>query len=259
MRFLVYVILIATFVCTGFPIVQAVCAQERAALDSGRRPLSVQNQVPEQLIPEPKFRELLKAYVCDSMGKRPADIAISRLKINGNRRIAAGDVDFQIFQKSKGIPKGYVRVTVLVNVDGRADMEVNLSAWVDVFGSVVCAARKLNKGETVGPADIYLARKNIARMPASVITDKSRVIGMSIKNSLNANTSLKEYMLFRKPTVERGEMVTILAQLGGLRVTTPGKTLERGFEGDLIRVQNSMSKKKIYARIVDDSTVQVNF
>jgi len=230
-----------------------------AALDSGRQPLSVQNQASEQIIPDSKYRALLMAYICDSMGKSTADIAVLRLKIMGNRRIAAGDVDFQIFQKSKGVPKGYVRVTVIVSVDAMDAMEVNLAAWVDVFGSVVCAVRKLNKGETVGIADVYLARKNMARMPANVITDKSKAIGLTVKNSLNANTSLREYMLIRKPTVERGELVTILAQLGGLKVTTPGKTLERGFEGDLIRVQNTMTKKKIYARIVNASTVEVDF
>jgi flagella basal body P-ring formation protein FlgA len=247
------------FLGSGLPGVQAETSRDLAVLDPDQQRLTIQKRQPDQIIPESKFRELLQDYICDSMGRHPADIAISRLKISGNRRIAGGDADFQIFQKSKGVPKGYVRVTVIVSVDDMADMKVNLSAWVDVFGSVVCTVRKLNKGEIVGPADIYLVRKNMARMPENVITDKSKALGLSVKNSLNANTSLRDYMLIRKPTVERGDMVTILAQLGGLKVTTPGKTLERGFEGDLIRVQNTMSKKKIYARIVDDSTVEVDF
>ena len=259
MKLLGYIFLITICLSTGLQPVEAAAGQDMAALDSSRQSLTDQKHPSKQIIPEAKFRELLQAYICDSMGKGPADIVVSRLKINGNRRIAAGDVAFQVFQKSKGITKGYVRVTVIVSVDGEADMEVNLSAWVDVFGPVVCVARKMTKGETVGPADVYLARKNLARLPANTITDKSKAIGMTVKNSLNANTSLREYMLFRKPMLERGEMVTILAQLGGLKVTTPGKTLERGFEGDMIRVQNSMSKKRIYARIVDDSTVKVDF
>jgi flagella basal body P-ring formation protein FlgA len=240
-------------------MVQAAASQELASLDPERQQISARAHQAEQIIPDSKYRELLMGYICDSMGKSPADIVISRFKISGNRQIAAADASFQIFQNSKGAPLGYVRVTVIVSADGMADREVILSAWVDVFGSVVCAARKLGKGETVEPGDIYLARKNMARMPANIITDKSGVIGMSVKNSLNVNTALREYMLFRKPTLKRGDMVTILAQLGGLRVTTPGKTLERGFEGDLIRVQNTMSKKRIYARIVDDSTVEVDF
>ncbi len=259
MRIIGQVIIIGMFIWAGLPTAQSAAGQDLAALDPDQRHLSVREHQTKQVIPESKFRALLMNYICSSMDTSPADIAVSRLKISGNRQIAAGDADYQIYQKSNGVPKGYVRVTVIVSVEGMPDLEVNLSAWVDVFSSVVCAVRKLNKGDTVGPADIYLARKNMARVPANVITDKSKAIGLTVKNSLNANTILREYMLIRKPTMDRGDMVTILAQLGGLRVATPGKTLERGFEGDLIRVQNTMSKKKIYARIIDGSTVKVDF
>jgi flagella basal body P-ring formation protein FlgA len=212
-----------------------------------------------QTVTESKFRELFHHYICDSLGKIPDDIVISRLKINGNRPINLGVVDFQVYQKSKGHLKGYVRLAVIVSVESVAVREVGLSAWVDVFGPVVCAARTLNKGETIDNLDVYLARKNISRMPASILTDKSMVIGLTAKSAINENTCLRDYMLKRTPTLEKGEMVTILAEIGGLRVTTPGKTLERGFAGDMIRVQNTMSKKRVYARIVDDSTVEVDF
>ena len=54
-------------------------------------------------------------------------------------------------------------------------------------------------------------------------------------------------------------MVTILAESGGLRVTAPGKVLEKGYLGELIRVQNAMSKRQIHARVVNNSTVVVDF
>jgi flagella basal body P-ring formation protein FlgA len=66
-------------------------------------------------------------------------------------------------------------------------------------------------------------------------------------------------MLEKSPIVDRGDMVTILAESGDLRVTVPGRVLERGYLGELIRVQNSMSKKKIYARVINNSTVMVDF
>jgi flagella basal body P-ring formation protein FlgA len=212
-----------------------------------------------QTVAEIKFRELFHQYICDRLSKDPNDIVLSRFKINGNRPVAEGAVEFQVFQKSKGTPKGYVRLTVIVSVDGISIREVSLSAWVDVFGSVVCAFRTLNKGETIRYKDVYLAKKNISRMPANTLTDKGMAIGLTAKNTISEGTCLKEYMLKRMPTLNKGDMVTILVELGGLKVTTPGKTLERGFAGDLIRVQNTMSKKRIYARIVDDSTVEVDF
>jgi flagellar basal body P-ring formation protein FlgA len=251
---------IMTLMCfCGWCLSGQVAAMQRTETDMQSRHTLTRESEKQQTLPELKFREIFHQYLCESMGKDPEDIALSRLKITGNHPLAAGELAFQVFQKSKGIPKGYVRLAVIVSVDGVSGNEVGLSAWVDVFGSVVCASRTLNKGEIVRHSDVYLSRKNISRMSANIITEKSKAVGLSVKNRLHENACLKEYMLKRMPTLERGEFVTILAELGGLRVTTPGRTLERGFSGDLIRVQNTMSKKRIYARIVDDSTVEVDF
>ena len=66
-------------------------------------------------------------------------------------------------------------------------------------------------------------------------------------------------MLERPPIVERGDMVMILAESGGLRVTVPGKILEKGYRGQLVQVQNTMSRKNIYAKVIDEATVMVDF
>ena len=73
------------------------------------------------------------------------------------------------------------------------------------------------------------------------------------------HTFIKEWMVERPPAVNRGDMVTILAESGGLRVTVPGRTLEKGHLGESIRVQNVMSQKKIYARVVNSNIVKVDF
>ncbi|MEE9611432.1 MAG: flagellar basal body P-ring formation chaperone FlgA, partial [Desulfatiglandales bacterium] len=70
---------------------------------------------------------------------------------------------------------------------------------------------------------------------------------------------LKEWMLERPPIVKRGDMVTILAESGVLRVTVPGRVLEKGYLGELVRVQNAMSKRQIHARVINNSTVVVDF
>jgi flagella basal body P-ring formation protein FlgA len=44
-----------------------------------------------------------------------------------------------------------------------------------------------------------------------------------------------------------------------LRVTVPGTILEKGYVGESVRVQNTMSLKKIYARVIDSHTVRVDF
>jgi len=42
-------------------------------------------------------------------------------------------------------------------------------------------------------------------------------------------------------------------------VTAPGRVLMKGCTGEIIKVQNLMSKMNIYATVVNNSTVMVEF
>jgi flagella basal body P-ring formation protein FlgA len=39
----------------------------------------------------------------------------------------------------------------------------------------------------------------------------------------------------------------------------PGKIMEKGYMGQLVQVQNTMSRKNIYAKVIDAATVMVDF
>ena len=212
-----------------------------------------------QSISNATLREIFKDYLCHHLGKEKNDIALSKVKIIGRKPIPAGKIDFQLFQKDKRSLTGYTKLVAVVSVNGVVTNKIMLSGWVDVFESVVCARRNLKKGEIVDEGDFYLARKNISRLSAKIVTDAGNIVGLMVKHAVNKDTCIKEWMLEKPLVVKRGDLITILAESGNLRVTVPGRVLVKGYTGDFIRVQNSMSKKVIYARVIDASTVSVKF
>ncbi len=212
-----------------------------------------------QSIPEEKLREIFREYLRRRSGKEESDMVVSRFKVIGNRPVPAVKVSFQLFQKDKRRLEGYVRLVGIISVDGVVENKVRLSGWADVFESVVCTSRNLKKGETVKEDDLYLARRNISHLSPNILTDMSKAVGLIVKHNLKEETCLKEWMLERSPVLDRGDMVTILAESGNLKVTVSGMVLEKGYLGELIRVRNAMSKKKIYARVINNSTVVVDF
>ena len=107
--------------------------------------------------------------------------------------------------------------------------------------------------------DIRLIRKNVSHLPSRILTDVGKVVGLMVKHSVKEGTCLKEWNLERSPILQKGDMVTILAESGDLRITVPGRVLEKAYSGGFVRVQNSMSKKEIHARVVNHSTVRVSF
>jgi len=208
---------------------------------------------------EVELRAVFQQYLCRRLGKEKSDVIVSKLKVSGSTAVPAGKVDFQLFQKDKRRLEGHVRLVAVISVNGNAINKVVLSGWVDVFEPVLCAARNLKRGEILKTDDVYLTRKNISHIKPNFLTAISKAIGLTLKHNVKADASIKEWMLKRTPIVDKGDLVTILAESAGLKLTAPGRVLVKGFEGELVKVKNLMSKRDIYAKVVDSATVMVEF
>ena len=244
------IILLTCFLAFGF-------AFEVKSFD--RAETSKIGNVSGRTIPESLFQEAFSGYINSRLEKENIEVIISKFTVTGNKMLPAGEVSLRVFQKGREELYGYVRLIAIVSVDNVPRIEVTLSGWIDVFDSVVCTSRRLNKGEVITKNDVFLTKKNISRLHPDILTDMNQAIGLMLKHDVKENDTLKEGMLKRAPIVNRGDMVTILAEMGGIRVTAPGRILEKGYQGEYIRVQNAVSKKNINARVINDSTVMVDF
>ena len=212
-----------------------------------------------QVLKEAKFREAFQQYLCRRLGKERSDIAVSKFKVSANKAVPAGKVGFQLFQKDQRRLQGNVRLIAVVSVKGNVINKVTLSGWVDVFELVVCAARNLKRGEAITKDDVYVTRKNISHLKPNYLTAMNQAIGLMAKHNVKADACIKDWMLKKMPVVDRGDLVTILAESAGLRLTVPGRVLMKGYDGELVKVKNLMSKRDIYAKVVDNVTVMVDF
>jgi flagellar basal body P-ring formation protein FlgA len=212
-----------------------------------------------QTIPETKFREIFQKYLSRNLNNQACDVAISRLKITGNVPVPVGTVSFQQYQKGKRRLEGYISLIVVVKINNVVKNKVKLSGWVDIFQPVVCASRDLKRGERIEKDDLYFVKRNISHMSSKILTDMNKIIGLMAKHNVKKDTSIKEWMFEKCPIVDKGDIVTIIAESGDIKVTAPGKVLMKGYAGELVKVQNLMSKKEIYAKIVNGSMVAVDF
>jgi flagella basal body P-ring formation protein FlgA len=212
-----------------------------------------------QKIPESKFREILQAYFCRNLNIKKSDVVISKINVTGNVSVPAGKISFRLFQKGKRKLEGYVSVIAVIKVNDVVSNQVKISGWVDIFKNVVCASRDIERGEKINEDDLYMIKRNLSHLSSKIMTDKKDIIGLMAKHNIRAETCLKEWMIEKAPIVDRGDIVTITAESGDLLVTTPGKVLTKGFSGDLVKVQNLMSKKEIFAKVVNHLTVAVAF
>jgi flagella basal body P-ring formation protein FlgA len=212
-----------------------------------------------QTITENEFRKIFHKYLHRNLNNQACDVVISRIKITGNVPVPAGRISFQQYQKGKRRLEGHVSLIVVVKINDVVKNKVKLSGWVDIFQPVVCASRDIKRGERIGKDDLYMVKRNISHLSSKILTDMNKIIGFMAKHNVKKDTSLKEWMFEKFPIVDKGDIVTILAESGDLKVTAPGRVLMKGYEGELVKVENLMSKKEIYAKVVSSSMVAVDF
>lgn len=130
---------------------------------------------------------------------------------------------------------------------GRAP--VTVSAWMPL--------RRIEAGEVVQEADLGEFRLAAATVKSSLLLHPAEMVGKEARRPLMAERPVSEGSLSAPRTVLRGTAVTISLGHDGLTLAAPGKSLEDGALGQLIRVVNTQSNKIIHAEVVGDAEVRV--
>jgi flagella basal body P-ring formation protein FlgA len=212
-----------------------------------------------QTLSEEDLLRQYTAYVTQQLKVPEADFRISRFRVVGNGPLPEGQVRVELSDQAGGRRMGHVSLNAMIRVDGRIERRVVLNGWVDRFDRVVCTLRPLDRHTVLSPDDVALERRNVSKLPANVVKTVEDVVGKRLKHRLKAGRVLLANTVENPPLINRGDRVTILVESANLLVTAVGIAQSKGVAGDQISVTNAMGKKEILARVVDGSTVKVEF
>ena len=154
---------------------------------------------------------------------------------------------------------GTVPLSIIFDANGDFQKKVWATVNIEVLAEVVVTKRPLPRYKPITEQDIHLQKRNLAGLPSGMITDCDDVLGKRTKRSIKSNMVLRSDLIESIPLVRRGDVVLIIAESDGLRITALGKVKEKGRRGERVRVENIDSKKAIYANVMDASTVKVDF
>jgi flagellar basal body P-ring formation protein FlgA len=117
--------------------------------------------------------------------------------------------------------------------------------------------RSLDRGEVIKPADVSFERRPKADL-GNDAAPRDAVIGMQTRRTIRAGQGLKKSDLARSDLVARDQSVTLIFEGPGLYLTSRGKALDGGSQGDTIGVLNLQSKRTIQGVIVGPGQVSVS-
>ena len=152
--------------------------------------------------------------------------------------------------KTWGINRGTIR-----ELGGEARIPFTFA--VRVYREVIRAARDILPQETIQEEDLRLEVELLSAENEKALSSIDQVLGKKAKKKLGAGEVITENTLAQEALIQRGDLVTIVAQKGGIVVTAVGKARGSGLLGDMIVVENLTSRKRVEAEIVGERMVQV--
>lgn len=172
--------------------------------------------------------------------------------------LPAGNLQMDVQLPADRTYLGSFPVAVELKVDGRFVRRLWVKAAVTAYAQVVVTKRPLGRYQRISAEDIALTELEIGQGSSELMTRLDQVVGKRTRRVVLAGAPITAALIEKAPIIRRGDIVTILAESGGLRITTMGEAKARGVEGERIEVVNLDSNKTIYARVLNPQTVQVD-
>jgi len=117
--------------------------------------------------------------------------------------------------------------------------------------------RRLAGGEIIRNQDIKWIEIRSKQTGRNVITNETDLVGMSAKRGLRMGVPIRISEVGHPVLVVKGSLVVMTLIMPQMRLTSQGKAMENGIDGDTIRVLNTQSNKVVQATVTSSGQVRV--
>jgi flagella basal body P-ring formation protein FlgA len=223
--------------------------------------------IPPQVFVERSFIEInpekIKALVSDYISKNLInnlnDASIKDIRVSESLNLPGGRITYTVKPSSNSDMMGKIPFTVSFDVNGKFYKSVWATATVEIFTHVVVTKKPLGRHKPITEDDIEMQKMDLAKLPSDVITDPAVILGQRTRRAIGSQTVLRPNLVEFPPLLKRGDVVVIIVETGGFKITALGQVKKKGRLGERIPVINLDSKKVLYARVLDSNTVKVEF
>jgi len=121
---------------------------------------------------------------------------------------------------------------------------------------VAVLTRDIDRTETLKSSDVALERRPRAEVTGEAAL-RDRAVGMQLRRPMRAGMPIRVADLAKPEFVSRDQSVTVIYQVPGIYLTTRGKAIESGAEGDTVSVLNLQTKRTLTGVVTGRGQVTV--
>ncbi len=210
-------------------------------------------------VSQAQIKRLVSEHISKKLLSGNSNASIKRIQVSESLRLPGGRITYEVTAPRNRQMVGQIPFAVRFDVNGKLYKRVWATVTIEVLAEVVITKKPLGRHKPITEDDIMVLKMDLAKVPSDVITDPEAVLGKRTKRAIGSNTVLRANLVEFPPLVKRGDVVVIVAETQGIKVTALGQVKKKGARGDRIPVINLESKKVLYARVINSNTVKIDF
>ncbi|MBR1092149.1 flagellar basal body P-ring formation protein FlgA [Bradyrhizobium manausense] len=152
---------------------------------------------------------------------------------------------------------GRFDVTFEINNDNTpAPTKLRLTGIAIETVEVAVLTRDIDRTDVLKSSDVAQERRPKAEVPGEPAL-RERAVGMQLRRPMRAGTPIRAADIAKPEFVSRDQSVTVIYQVPGIYLTTRGKALDGGAEGDTVSVLNLQTKRTLTGTVTGRGQVTV--
>jgi len=211
------------------------------------------------VLKEGTIRKIVAEHIQRHMPWEPEDVRMIFLTGCNDIVVPAPDYTYDVHERPNEPYIGEAAFTLKLYRDGIFLLERTVRVRMEVAFDVLVSTRALAANTVIRPEDVKVVQRWVTREPQQSLASLEEALERRVVSSIRPNHAITRTMLREVPLVKKGGMVKMILTNGLIYITTMGQIQEDGGMGSTVRVKNITSQRIVYARVVGDSVVQVDF
>lgn len=209
-------------------------------------------------ISEENIKEAIREYIYENMPWDKDEVNITEIAYKGDIILPPGEFYQNITMGKENRFIGKISLDLELTVNGKIFTRRKIGANINVLMPVVLTKVNLEKNQIISENDLYIDTQWKSKLPSKICTSIEQVAGKKLTKNIKAGLPLNESFLEIPDDIFKGDKITILAKTKTFQITAPGIAEENGKNGETIKVKNLDSKKIIYAKVINNTTVKID-
>ena len=165
--------------------------------------------------------------------------------------------DIQILKLKFDIKNGTFSAAIEIPRGGRGAERLQITGRTYKVVSVPVFARRLQKNDIIREADLDFVELPQSAVGRNALLDARNIIGKTPKRLIQIGKQIRSGDLKPPTVVRKGSLVTIVLRTKKMFITARGRAIDDGAKGEVVRVQNTRSRKTIEATVAGPSRVTI--